>query len=68
MKTKLYICYICAENLGQSYACSLVGGSVSVRPYRPRLVASVGFLMVSMTLLAPMILPLPLLQDSPSLA
>ena len=45
MKTKLQSCYICAEDLGQSHAGSLVGGSVSVA----RLVDSVGFLMVSLT-------------------
>jgi hypothetical protein len=41
MKTKLHIlhtCYICIESLGRSYAGSPVGGSVSVSPYRLRLV------------------------------
>jgi hypothetical protein len=52
MKTQLYSCYICAEVLGPSHACSLVGGSVSVGPYGPRLVDSVGFLMVSLAPLA----------------
>ena len=55
-----------AEILCQSHAGSLVGGSVSVSPYGPRLVDSVGFLVVSLTPLAPTILPAWLLQDSPS--
>jgi hypothetical protein len=39
-----------------AHECSLVGGSVSVSPYGPRLVYSVGLLMVSMTPLTPAIL------------
>ena len=35
MKTKLYICYRCAEDLGLANACSLVGGSISESPKRP---------------------------------
>jgi hypothetical protein len=46
MKTHLHNCYIYAEGLGQTHAGSLVGGSVSVSPYRPRLVDSVGFVVV----------------------
>ena len=44
MKTELHSCYICAEGLGLSHECSLVGGSVSESLYGPRLVDSVGFL------------------------
>ena len=50
--------------LGQSHIGSLVVGSVSVSPYEPRLVDSVGFLVVSLTPLAPTILPPSLQQDS----
>lgn len=56
-------CYnvTCAEGLGQSRACSLVNGLVSVSPYGPRLVDSV---LVSLTALVPSI-PLSLVpQDS----
>jgi hypothetical protein len=53
MKTKLHNCYICAEGLGQSHACSLVGGSDSVSPCGPGLVDSVGFLFLYLTSLAP---------------
>lgn len=52
MRTKLYICYIRIGRLGLSYACSLVGGLVSVSLYVPRLVDSVGFLVVSLTSMA----------------
>lgn len=55
MKTKLQNCYISTESLGESHACSLVGGSVSVSLYELRLVDSVGFLMVSLTPLVPII-------------
>jgi hypothetical protein len=48
MNTRLHNCYVCAEGLGQSLANFLVAGSVSLNPYRPRLVDSVGFLMVSL--------------------
>lgn len=44
MKNKLNNCYICSEDLGQSQPCSLVGSSVSVGPYRLRVVNSVGVL------------------------
>jgi hypothetical protein len=63
MKTKLHICYICVGNLGPPHACSLVVDSVSVSPHGPRLVDSVGFLVVSLTSLAPSNLCPPLLQD-----
>ena len=49
------------QGLGQAHAGSLVSGSVSVNRCEPRLVDSVGFLVVSLTPLAPTIL-LPLLQ------
>jgi hypothetical protein len=57
MKTKLQTCYICVESLGLSHACSLIGGSVSVSSYGPRLVDSVGLLVVPLTPLAPEIFP-----------
>ena len=51
----------------QVYTGSLVGGSV-LCSYEPRLVDSVGFLVVSLTPLAPKILLHPLPKDSPSSA
>jgi hypothetical protein len=45
-KAKLHICYICAKDLGQSHAFSLVGGSDSMSLFGLRLVDSVGFLVV----------------------
>jgi hypothetical protein len=49
--------------LGEYHAC----GSVSVSPYEPRLVDSVGgVLVVSLTPLAPTLLPFTLPQDSPN--
>jgi hypothetical protein len=59
-------CDICAEGLGQSNVGSMVGGSVSASLYEPRLVDSVGFLMVFLTSLSPTILPPPLPQGSSS--
>jgi hypothetical protein len=64
MKTKLHICYICIGGLGPSHAFSLVGGLISVRPYRPRLVGSVGLPVVSLTPPASSILPSTRPQDS----
>ena len=49
---------IYAEGLGQAHAGSLLSGSVSVTPYELRLVVSVCFIVVSLTPLAPTILPL----------
>ena len=49
MKTKLCISYICIGSLGLSHAHSLIGGAVSVSPYGPRLVDSVGFPVMSLT-------------------
>ena len=43
MRTKLYICYMCAGGLGPSHVCSLAGGSVSVSSYVSRLLDFVGF-------------------------
>ena len=42
MKTELHNCYIFTDGQGLSHACSLVGGSVSLSPYEPWLVGSVG--------------------------
>ena len=56
MKTKLQDGYICVEGLGPSHACSLVASSVSLNSFVPRLVDSVGFLMMSLALLAPSVL------------
>lgn len=50
---KLHNCDMYTEGLGQSHACSLDGGSVSVSHYDPRLVSSVGFLVVLLSLPAP---------------
>lgn len=64
MKTKPYICYICVGGLDPSPACSVVGSSVSMSPYKPGFIDSVGFLMVS-----PLSIFLSLLLlDSPSSA
>lgn len=38
-------------------ACSLVGSSVTMSLYRPRVIDSVGFLVVSLTPLAPSVIP-----------
>lgn len=62
MKTQLHGCYICAEDLGLSHACSLVDNSVSVSP---RLSWFCKFLVRSLIPLAPSILPPLLPQDSP---
>jgi hypothetical protein len=56
MKTKLHIYFKCIEGLGQALACSLVGGSVSVRHHGPRLVDIVGLLVVFLTSLTHSIL------------
>jgi hypothetical protein len=50
----------CAEGLGQSCGGSLVGGSVSMSPWEPRLFGSMGFHVVALT-------PPRLLQDSQAL-
>ena len=60
MRTKMYICYIWLGGLGPSHACSLAGDSVSVSPSVAKLVDSVGFPVVSLTTLAPLILPPPI--------
>jgi hypothetical protein len=64
MMTKLHKCYIHVEGLLLSYACSLLGGSVSVISYGPRLFDSVGFLVVALTSLGVSLLPSPLPDDS----
>jgi hypothetical protein len=46
MKTKLHVCYTCVGGLDPALACSLVGGSVSVSHHGPRLVDSVGLLVI----------------------
>ena len=48
MKTELHSSNIYAEGLGQSRAGSMIVSSASVSPYGPRLVDSVGFLVVSL--------------------
>ena len=58
MKTQMHICCICGEGPGLSHACSLVCSLIDMSSYRPRLVYSVGFLVVSLTFLVPSILPL----------
>lgn len=55
---------LAANTLHSAPSCSLVGGPASVSHHRPRLVDSIGLLMVSLTLLAFSILSLTLLQDS----
>jgi hypothetical protein len=62
MKTKPHNYYICAEGLGLSHACTLVGRSVSVGNHGSRLVDSVGFLV---SFLSPLILLSSLPQDFP---
>jgi hypothetical protein len=53
MKTQLHNFYKDTKDLGPSYECSLVGSSVWVNPYEPKLVNSVGFLvLLFLTLLA----------------
>ena len=58
MKTKLHICYICVGGIGLFYSCSVASDSVSVSPYGSRLVDFVGLVVVTLTSLAPLILPL----------
>ena len=63
MTTQLHSHYIFVEGLRLSHECSLVGTPVSMSPHGPRLVNSVSFLVVSLTSLAPSILPTPLPRD-----
>jgi hypothetical protein len=56
METKLHISYKCVGGLSPVYAHSLIAGSVSVTPHGPRLVDSVGLLVVSLTPPPPSIL------------
>lgn len=60
METMLHICYKCIGDLGTVHSSSLVGGSVSVSHYMPRLIYSIGLLVVSLTL------PITLPQDTES--
>ena len=55
-KTILHNCNICAGGLGKLCEGFLVCSSVSVSNYGPKLIDSVGFLVVSLTPLAPTIL------------
>lgn len=66
MRTQLLNGYICAEGLGLSHSCSLVGSSISLSLQEPSLVDSAGFLVVPLTSLTPSILLPPLPQDFPS--
>ena len=67
-KTKLHNDYMCVEGLGSSmHVLWLVVQSLWA-PEGPRLVDSVGFLVVSLTPLALTILPSSLLKVSPSSA
>jgi len=65
MKTKPHIFYICVQGLAPFHEGSLVGGSVSLSLYAPKLVDSVDFLVISLTCLAPSILSPSLPQDYP---
>ena len=58
MNIKSHTCYIWVEILDPFHACILIDGPVSVSPYGPSLVDSIGFLVVPMTALAPLILPI----------
>ena len=64
MKTKLHICYICVGGLGPDHACYLVVDSVSVSLHGPRLVGSVGLLVVCLTHPVPLTLSETLPQNS----
>ena len=58
--------HIYAEGLGQSHVSSLVLGSVSVSFYKNRVVDYLCFLVMSLTPLAPTVLPLTLQWNSHS--
>jgi hypothetical protein len=49
MKTKLHICYICAEELGPAHAHSLVSDSVSESSQGSRLADPVGLSVESLS-------------------
>jgi hypothetical protein len=53
MKNKLGNHYICAEDLDLSHTYCPIDSSISVGPCEPRLVDSVGFLVVSLNSLPP---------------
>lgn len=59
MKTKLHNSYICAVGLGLSYACSLVGSSISMSTYVLTVVYYTVFLGIFSTPLVPYSLPMP---------
>ena len=65
-KVKLHSCAIYAEDLRQCHTGSLVVSSITVSPYVPRFVGCVGFLVVPLTPLGPIILLSSLLPDSQS--
>ena len=67
MKINLINCNIYAGGLGQSYAGSLVVGSLSASLLEPTLVGAVSFLVVPMTPLGSAVLPSCLPQDSRAL-
>lgn len=50
-RQRLHNCNIYSEGLAQSHAGSLIFGSVAMSPYEPRLVGSVGFLVMFFILL-----------------
>ena len=68
MKTKLHTCHKCVRGLGSAPACSLLGGSVSMSPHRPRVVDSVGLFMVSLTPLACSVLSITIIIPQKSLS
>jgi hypothetical protein len=56
------------KGIGPFHTSSFVGSSVSMKPYGPRLVDPIGFLVVPLTHLAPSTLPSYLPQESLSSA
>lgn len=64
MKSKLHIDYKWVGRLGPALTCSLVGGSVPVSTHGPRLVDSVGLLVMLLTPLTHSVLSPTLSQDA----
>ena len=64
MKTKLHFCYLCAVGLGQAYACSLAGDSVSGKAKESWLIDSLGLSVEYLSPSGSSILPPILPQDS----
>ena len=62
--TKLHNYITYTDGIGQTHKGSLIVDSVSVSLYEPRFIDPMGFLVVSLTSLAPSVLPPPLSQDS----